>query len=39
MDTYLFKGLVHLLPTGSDESGVLVVGSIHVVILPACQKI
>ena len=31
------KGLDILLPTGSEEKGVLGVGSIPVVILPSCQ--
>ena len=28
---------IHLLPTGSEDKGVLVVGNIPVAILPSCQ--
>ena len=30
---------IHLLPTGSEEKGVLGIGSIPVAILPSCQSI
>ena len=33
----LVLGCTHLLPTGSEERGVLGVGSIPVAILPSCQ--
>ena len=38
--SFFYDRINHLiLPTGSEERGVLRVGSIHVVILPSCQDV